>query len=372
MRVAIVHDYFIQQGGAEKVAGELHRAFPEADMYALVSYPDKLPAEIRVPVRTSFLQNLPGMRTQFRKYFMLYPLGAETLDLRKYDLVLSSSSCYAKGVRRVNGTHICYCHTPTRWVWDTENYLHRDNFPTSTKAVLRAALPLLKAWDLKASKRPDYYIANSEFVARRIADCYSRPTPPVIHPPIDFDRFSQFYSTDGDYYLVLSRLIGYKRLDLAVQACTALNRKLKVVGTGPDLPKLKSMAGKSVEFLGRVSDADLGKYVSGAKALIFPGEEDFGMTPLELAAAGKPTIAYFGGGAQESLGGEGLAVFFPRQDVDDVCDAILRFENSSISSARLQSHARGFDAQHFRARMQAFVADVMSDKSTDGETLGAA
>jgi glycosyltransferase involved in cell wall biosynthesis len=358
MNIAIVHDYFIQLGGAEKVAEELYRMFPESSLFATVALPDCLPPRLAdVPIRTSWMQKLPRMKERFRFYFPLYPLGVSALDLSDYDLVISSSSAYAKGVRtRHDAIHVCYCHTPTRWIWNYQDYSRRESFGRVKHAVLPVLIECLKHWDRGASRQPDHFVANSQTVAERIQKTYQRSAQ-VIHPPIDIDRF-RASSEREDYYVVLSRLVGYKRIDLAVRACTELGRNLLVLGDGPDRKVLEEMAGPTVKFFGRVSDADVEHYVSRCRALLFPGEEDFGMAPLEVAAAGRPTIAYRAGGAVETIVEGITGAFFDEQTPESLADVIERFEKMEWSPETLRLHAERFSTPVFQERLLEFLRRV--------------
>src|SRR2546426_4543906 len=238
-------------GAAERVAEALHDSFPAAPIYTTVALPQRLPKNLRTAdIRTSPLQNLPAIESRFRHYFVLYPFAVENFNLSEYDLILSSSSGYAKGVhRRRNAIHVCYCHTPMRWVWRYEDYVARERFG----GIVRAALPLflwgLRKWDLRASRQPNYYIANSQLVARRIKKIYGREAF-VIPPPIDVQRFQMANEVD-DYYLVLSRLMPYKLIDVAIEAAKRINRRLIIIGDGPDRERLEKLADNRIEFLGR-------------------------------------------------------------------------------------------------------------------------
>ena len=357
-RIALVHDYFIQMGGAERVAEALHQIFPTSPLYTTVALAERLTPGLRdAAIHTSFMQHMPAIENKFRQYFLLYPWAVESLDLSAYDLILSSSSGYGKGVHRSkNAVHVCYCHTPMRWAWRYDDYAARENFGTFSRLALPAMLSGLRWWDLRASRQPDYYIANSQVVAARIRQIYGREAV-VIPPPIDVDRF-QPDSVVDDYYLVLSRLLPYKRIDLAIEACTKLNRPLVVIGDGPDRQRLEKMAGPNVEFLGRVSDATVKRFASRCRALLFPGEEDFGMTPLEINAAGRPVIAYRGGGALETVR-EGLTgVFFERPTSQSLMTAIEEFEQYRWDPRILRHHAEKFSYPVFAARMLEFLSKV--------------
>ena len=354
----MVHDYFTQMGGAEKVAEELYHLLPGADLFATVALRDKMPESLRdVPITTSWMQNLPRMRDLYRLYFPLYPLAVSSLDLSQYDLVVSSSSGYVKGVRvAADAIHVCYCHTPMRWVWNFDNYSSRESFAGGVKAVLPTLIRALRIWDESAARQPDHFVANSQTVATRIKRTYGRSAE-VIFPPIDIHRFRVSPEQD-DYYIVLARLVPYKRIDLAVSACTKLGRKLIVIGSGPALEGLKKEAGESIHFVGRTSDAEVEKYVSHCRALIFPGEEDFGMAPVEVAAAGRPTIAYRAGGAAETIIENVTGVFFEEQTTDDVVAAIERFEQQEWSARAIRKHAEGFSTEVFNDKFAAFLRKV--------------
>jgi glycosyltransferase involved in cell wall biosynthesis len=350
VRVAVVHDYFTQHGGAENVAGELYNLVPQADMFATVALDEYVPACIpREKLQTSWMQNLPRIADFYRLYFPLYPLGVQSLDLSPYDLVISSSSGYGKGVRtRSDALHVCYCHTPMRWVWRYDDYVSREKLTASKKFLLPVALKGLRAWDIDAARQPDQYVANSRVVAQRIRDCYGREAV-VIPPPINANRFV-LQAQQEDYYLVLARLVSYKRIDLAISACNLLGKRLVVIGGGPEIDNLRALAGPTVTMLGHVSDAEATRYATECRALLFTGEEDFGMAPLELAAAGRPTIAYRAGGALETIVEGTTGIFFDQQEVSAVADAILSFEKMSWNPDILRAHAMRFDVSQFRRK----------------------
>ena len=358
MNIAVVHDYFTQLGGAEKVAEELYSMFSGCSLFAAVALPDCMPPRLAgVPVGTSWMQRLPRMKENFRFYFPLYPFAVEALDLSPYDLVLSSSFAYALGVRtRHDAIHVCYCHTPTRWIWNFQDYYRRESFGPIQRTVLPVLIECLKYWDRGASRQPDHFVANSQAVAARIQSIYQRSAQ-VIHPPINIDRFHPCNGQE-DYYVVLSRLVPYKRIDLAVRACTQLGRKLLVLGVGPDRRILEAMAGPSVHFLGRTSDRVVEHHVPRCRALLFPGEEDFGMAPSEVAAAGRPTIAYRAGGAVETIVEGVTGAFFDQQTSESLADAIERFERMEWSPASLRLHSERFSTPVFQERLREFLRRV--------------
>ena len=370
-KIALVHDYFVQMGGAERVAEAMHDSFPGAPMYTTVALLKSLPQRLRTAdIRTSPLQRLPSMERRFRHYFMLYPFAVENFDLSEYDLIFSSSSGYAKGVRRRrNAIHVCYCHTPMRWVWRYDDYVAREGFG----GVVRSALPILlwglRKWDLRASQQPNYYIANSRLVAERIRKVYGREAF-VIPPPIDVNRFQMSLEID-DYYLVLSRLMPYKRIDLAIEACKRANRRLVIIGDGPDRARLEKLGDDRIEFLGRQPDSIVNYYLSRCRALLFPGEEDFGMAPLEANAAGRPVIAFRGGGAVETIEENLTGVFFDSPNSLALAEAIEKFESLRWNQQELRRHAEKFDRNVFAFRVLQFLGSVAPSSCADELLTGA-
>jgi glycosyltransferase involved in cell wall biosynthesis len=358
-------------GGAERVAEAMHDSFPSAPMYTTVALPHGLPARLRTAdVRTSALQRLPAIDRGFRHYFLLYPFAVEHFDLSEYDLIFSSSSGYAKGVRRRhNAIHVCYCHTPMRWVWRYEDYVAREGFSLGARLLLPLALFGLRKWDLRASQQPNYYIANSRLVAQRIKKIYGREAF-VIPPPIDVNRFHISDEID-DYYLVLSRLMAYKRIDLAIEACKRMNRRLIIIGDGPDRARLERLADDRIEFLGRQSDAVVNYYAARCRALMFPGEEDFGMAPLEANAAGRPVIAFRAGGALETVEEGSTGVFFDQPTGMSLATAIEQFESLPWNPYLLRRHAEKFDRTVFSFRVLQFLGSVAPQSCSDELLAGA-
>ena len=357
-KIAVVHDNFAQMGGAERVAEEIYQLLPGATLHTTVALPQLLSPGLRnARIRTTWMQHLPALKRYFRHYFLLYPLAIEGMNLSDYDLIVSSCFGYAKGVRkRAGAIHVCYCHAPMRWIWRYDEYSARAGFGGITRRLLPRLLSGLKRWDLRASKQPDYFIANSQFVADRIKRAYGREAT-VIPPPIDVSRF-QIAETTEYYYLVLSRLLAYKRVDLAVEACTRLNRPLVVIGDGPARAQLEKLAGRSVKFLGWQNDEAVARYAARCRALLFPGEEDFGMTPLEVNAAGRPAIAYRSGGALETVVEGHTGLFFDDPTTDSLVQAIADFETRSWDSLALRHHAEKFSRAVFAARLTEFLNAV--------------
>jgi len=294
------------------------------------------------------------MGREFRLYFMLYPWAFSSFDLSEYDLIISSSSAYAKGIKKRKGqVHVCYCHTPMRFAWRYEDYIKRQGLGPIITRSLSAFMKPLTAWDLKTVDSVDHFIANSRFVSQRIKSIYNRDSV-IIFPPVDTDRLKPS-SEDKDYFLIVSRLKAYKRIDLAVEVFSKLELPLKIVGEGPALKSLRCIAGPSVEFLGHLPDEEIGKLYAGCRALVFPGEEDFGITPIEAAAAGRPTIAYRGGGAEETIINGKTGIFFDRQDEGSLARAVERFISLRFDKNEIAAHARKFSKDVFKERIKSFL-----------------
>jgi glycosyltransferase involved in cell wall biosynthesis len=355
MRVAIVHDLLNQMGGADRMLLTFHDIFPDAPIYTSIWDPKVTDARFRaMDIRTSYMQRLPFIMRHHQPYLPLYPFVFERLDLREYDVVISSSWAFAKGiVTRPDALHICYCHTPMRWAWRYEDYISLERVGLLARAVLPPFITWLRGWDYATAARVDYFVANSPTVAARIAKYYRREST-VIAPPVDVSRF-QVASAHDDYFLVVSRLIPYKRIDLAVQAFTRLGLPLRIIGSGRSEKKLKRLAGKNIKFLGQLPDAEVRNYMARCRALIFPGEEDFGMTPVEAQASGRPVIAYGAGGALSTIIEGETGVFFAEQTVDSLVDAVRGFHDEQFDPQRIRRHAEGFDTQRFMDRLSRFV-----------------
>jgi len=362
LKVALVHDYLNQYGGAERVLEELHTLFPEAPVYTSMYWPEKMSPTIRaLDVRTSFMQHLPLVTRNHQPFLLLYPLAFEGFDLSEFDVVISNSSAFSKGVVTPPGTlHICYCLTPMRWVWNYHAYIDRERLGFMARMVLPAAISQLRAWDVATAQNVDRFLAISSTVSARIRKYYRRDSQ-VIYPPVNCDAFQLPPVRVDDYYLIVARLIPYKRIDLAVDAFTRLGIPLKIVGSGGRaLAELKSRAGRNVEFVGRVSDAELKDLYAGCRGLLFPGEEDFGIAPLEANASGRPVIAYAAGGALDTVVDGHTGVLFERQEVDHLIGAVRRAEATAWDSVELRQHARKFDRQVFRDQLLAFVGESVA------------
>ena len=368
-KVALVHDWLTGMRGGERCLEVFCELFPSADLYTLLHVPGSVsPVIERRRLVTSFLQRLPQAERRYRHYLPLFPAAVRAFDLTGYDLVLSSSHAVAKGVRVPPGAlHVCYCHTPMRYAWD----LYDDYFGPRAGAAARLLMPpvaaWLRRWDRATAAGVHHFVANSRFVADRIRRVYGRDAD-VIYPPVDVSRF-RVDETAGDYYLVVSALTPYKRVDLAVEACTRLGRRLVVVGSGPEERRLRALAGPTVEMLGWRDDARIAELYAGCRALLFPPLEDFGITPLEAMASGRPVIAFGRGGARETVvpPGEGEAptgLFFERQTVEALVEAILRFEASAqlFEPKALRRRAEAFDRPLFRERIQTYLRERLLER----------
>lgn len=355
MKVAIVHDWLIGMGGAEKVVIELHKLFPDAPIYTSVVNYEKLdPLFKEMDIRTTFIQKLPLSKKKYNRYLPLFPLAFEAIDLREFDLIISSTaSVGVKGVLRDSSSiHICYCHTPPRYAWDFyHEYLSYAG--KIQKKVIPLLMHYLRQYDQSSSGRVDYFIANSSIVKERIKKIYRREAE-VIFPPVDIERF-QLSNERDEYYLVVSRLVPYKKVDLVVQACNKLNKKLIVIGDGEESQRLKRLAGPTVEFLGYQLDEIVEEYMKKCKAFLFPGYEDFGIAPVEAQACGKPVIAFNKGGARDTVLHDKTGILFEEQTVDSLVNALIKFENTNFISEDIRSHAEQFSVSNFRENIKKII-----------------
>ena len=366
MKVALVHDYLNQMGGAERVVLALHEIFPEAPLYTSIYDPQRVDTAFQsIDIRTSFMQRLPLVKKHHQPFLPFYPFAMERLDLRGYDLVLSSSSAFGKGVvTRPETMHICYCHTPMRWCWNYDEYVEREHLGRIPRSILPFFISGLRVWDQTSSMRVDHFIANSPVVADRIRKYYRRDAV-VIPPPVEVSRFTFIPTTrPEDYFLIISRLMPYKRIDLAIEACNQLQLSLVIIGSGRDENRLKRIAGPSIRFMGRLSDQKVLYYYAHCRALILPGEEDFGITPLEAQASGRPVIAYAAGGALASVIDNVTGTFFHKQTVESLMEVLASFDEQRYDPQTIYNHALEFDQPRFRRRIQQFIAAKMSEGKT--------
>jgi glycosyltransferase involved in cell wall biosynthesis len=355
LKVAIVHDWLNQVGGAESVLEVLKDLYPGAPIYTSIYWPQAMPERYREwDIRTSWLNRLPLIKTHHQPFLPLYPLAFESIDLRGYDLVLSNKSAFCHGVITPPATvHTCYCLTPTRFLWDYHNYARHERINPVASALLSPLLRSLRLWDRAAADRVDDFVAISEIVRQRIKKFYRRDAT-VIHPPVDVGRFVVVDSHD-DYVLVVSRLIPYKRIDVAVEAFGLLGLPLKIVGDGRDRTRLEAMAKPNVEFLGRLPDHEVEQLLSRCRAFVFPGEEDFGIAPVEAQAAGRPVIAYAAGGALETVVEGVTGLFFREQTAESLAEAVAAFDERAFDSTVIRRHAEGFDRESFKSKLGALV-----------------
>jgi glycosyltransferase involved in cell wall biosynthesis len=368
VRVAIVHYWFLVPGGGERVVEVLADMYPQADFFVLFADPKSVPKSIQGrKLTTSFLNKLPLARRMNRALFPLYPLAVESFDFRGYDLVISSDSPPIKGlILNQSAVHLCYCHTPGRYLWDYYSEF-RSQLPRLIRPVYTAAAQYVRNWDFCAAQRVDQFIANSNYVAERIWKYYRRHST-VIYPPIN-TGMGYLSNTHDDYYLSVGRLVESKRIDLLIHACNKLGRRLLIAGTGREEKKLKAIAGPSIEFLGRVSAAKLPELYARCRAFLFAADEDFGIVPVEAQAFGRPVVCLGRGGSRETIldftqHTQPTGLFFKDQTAASVSDAILQFESAehSFDPQFIQDHARQFDTAVFEERMRQFVNESVSDK----------
>ncbi len=364
MKIALVHDYLVQDGGAEKVLDVLQEIWPEAPTYTLFFDPKKLPTFSGRDIRTSFLQKMPLALKKYQWYITLMPTATEHYDLSEYDVVVSSTSAFAKGIiTRPGAIHICYCHTPTRYLWsDTHSYVEELRVPRFIKSMLPPVLSRLRAWDQQAADRVDQFVANSQTVRERIKKYY-RHDAHVIFPPVDTHRF-HISPRPKTYFLTGGRLVAYKRFDLVIDACNKTGIPLKIFGSGPVQDDLRRQAKSNVEFLGKVSGDVLHDLYAEALAFIHPQEEDFGITPVESMAAGRPVIAYRKGGAGETVV-EGLSgEFIETQTWEELADHLIRFDDTRYDPKTIKAHAEKFSRERFKKEMEEFICTYSSTSGT--------
>ncbi len=357
MKVALAHEYFAAWGGAEQVTRVLHDAWPGAPVYTLFVEPRHRAALDGWEIRPSWLQRLPLGEGRHRLLLPLLPRAVESLRVEPVDVLVSSSSAFIKGLDVPEGTpHVCYCHSPTRYLWDWSAQYAREEVPLPLRPILALVLEDLRAWDRAAAQRVGRFVANSETVRERIRRYYGRDAE-VLHPPIDVGSFTLGGREREDFYLVVSRLVPYKNVDLAVRAFNALGTRLKIASDGRDRGRLERMARDNVEFLGRQPDAQLRELLALARGLVFPAEDDFGIVCVEALASGTPVIALARGGATEIVEDGVTGVLFDRPTPEALLDAVLRAESLSFHPAALRRAAMRFDLGRFRERMRAIVAE---------------
>ncbi len=382
MKIAVIHDWLVTLAGSERVLEQIVSLYPEADLFSLIDF---LPTEVRdiilkKKVRTSFIQKLPFASKHYRNYLLFFPLAVEQFDLSGYDLILSSSHAVAKGVKK-NGKqlHICYCHTPMRYVWDLrEQYLRESGLDRGFKGLLsKMILQHLRRWDFKTSDRVNHFVANSQYIADRIKRAYNRQAT-VIYPPVDVDKFI-FFDKKEEFYFTASRMVPYKKVDLIVEAFSSMpEKRLVVVGDGPDLEKVKAKAGKNIELLGFQSSDVLMDYMQRAKAFVFAAEEDFGIVPVEAQACGTPVIAFGRGGVTETVlplrnddcgmrnetNVAPTGVFFNEQTPQALREAVLIFEKNleKFDGQQIRKNAIRFSTERFQQEFKEFVDAKVAER----------
>lgn len=376
-RVALIHYWYFRRRGGERVFDVIAGMFPTADVFMILCDKQALSPHLSArEITTSSLNRLPFVRRYYRSLLPLFPHALEQFDLSGYDLVISHEAGPAKGVlTRADAQHICYCHTPMRYLWDMyHEYLATAPFGPIGRTIYQLSCHSVRQWDYLASARVDHFVASSQNSARRIRKYYGRNSH-VIYPPVELDRFRPSGRAPADFYLVVSPLVAYKRVDLAIRACNELRRELIVIGQGESAAELRKIAGPTIKFLGFQPDQVVADHYRNCRALLFPGEEDIGLTPIEAQASGRPVIAYGKGGALETvIGGypEDSApancqtgIFFGEQSCESLCEALLAFESKErdFSPSLIRSHSEQFDESHFRNSFAELVDSIQPNVS---------
>ncbi|MFH1789958.1 MAG: glycosyltransferase [bacterium] len=355
MKIALVHDYLAQDGGAERVLKAMHAIWPDAPIFVLFHDKKKIDSFNNADIRQSFLAYMPFGKTIFQWYLPLMPIATEKHNLHGFDVVISSTSSFAKGVlTRPDTLHITYCHTPPRYLWtDTHEYLDHLKHRLTVKIMLPRIIHKLRMWDKMTVDRVDHFIANSITVNQRVNKYYRRDSD-IIHPPVETKHFN-ISKNIGDYFVAGGRLVGYKRMDIAIRAFNRLRWPLKIFGTGPEEKNLRKMSRPNIEFLGKITDQQKSELLSRAKAFIHPQIEDFGITPLESMASGRPVIAFGSGGATETIIPEKTGLFFNNQSWEHLADVLLKFKDYSWNSEFIRAHAEKYDEHIFKERLKQYV-----------------
>ncbi len=359
MKLALVHDWLNQVGGAEDVLAELLKLWPDSPVYTSIHVPERMPPALNAAdIRTLWLDRLPGIHSHHQSFLPLYPLAWSGLTLRDQDVILSNKSGFCTLLRHdKRALHICYCLTPTRYLWQLDEYIERERLCAPLRHALRPLVSLLRRQDFAAAQRVHHFIAISSAVRQRIRDCYQRDST-LIFPPVDTQRFTPAAQHE-DYLLIVARLVPYKRIDLAVRAANQLGLPLKVGGSGRDLQRLRAMAGPTVEFLGRVPDEELPQLMARCRAFLFPGHEDFGITPVQAQAAGRPVIAFGAGGALDTVLPGRTGELFHEQTVESLMSTLAELDVNRYDSHAIRAHALCFDTQVFQQQMRAFVGQAL-------------
>jgi glycosyltransferase involved in cell wall biosynthesis len=363
-RIAIVHDWITNLGGAENVLLVLHDIFPDAPIFTSVFNENKMKQFKGLDIRTSFLQKIPFAKTRHQLFLNYFPRAFESFDLSGYDIVISSSHSCAKGIIPNLGTmHICYCYTPIRYAWDDSvRYLKNSNFPSILKKwYIPKVINKIRIWDRIAADRVDYFIAISELIKKRIQKYYRRESE-VIYPPFDSSKFKISDKVEN-YFLAVGRLIPYKRFDLVINTFNRLGLPLKIVGIGPEYKKLKKLANSNIEFLGFIPEGELNSIYSKCQALIFPQVEDFGIIPIETMACGRPVIALKAGGAKETIIDEVTGIFFSEQAIDALAEGVKKYQNITFDPVKIREHSLKFDVEIYKQKLISFIEKKYSEWS---------
>ncbi len=362
MKTALVHDWLVTYAGSERCLESFVNLYPDSDIFTLINFLNAEEKKVIInnkETTTSFIQKLPWAKNNHRNYLPLFPYAIEQFDLSNYDLILSSSHAVAKGVlTNANQLHICYCHTPIRYAWDlTHQYLNESNLTKGIKGfIVKSILHYIRLWDISSVNRVDYFIANSNYIAKRIKKVYNRDAE-VIYPPVDTEKF-KCESNKENYYLTASRFVPYKKIDLIVESFTKMpDKKLIVIGDGPDSQKIKSRAGKNIEFLGYQTGKTLESYLQKAKAFVFAAEEDFGIMVIEALSCGTPVIALNKGGTAETIIDLQNGIHFENQSIEDIIEAVKKFENNEdkFDSMAISGSAKKYDRKSFEQKIQNFI-----------------
>lgn len=364
LRVALVHDWLVSSGGGERVLRCFHEMFPDAPIYTLVYNDQGAPSWLQdCDIRTTYLQKWPGAKTHHKILLSFMPKAWEALDLTEYDLVISSCMSCCKGIlTRPDAVHICYCHSPIRYVWDLY-YEYLNNAGAVQRLMMPGIIHKIRQWDYLAAQRVDFFISNSDFVGKRISKFYRRDST-TIYPGARIN--GQVEDSPEDFYLVVSRFVNYKRVDIAIEACNMLNKRLIVIGSGGEEEKyLRKIAGDTIEFMGSVSDDEMDHYYSKAKGFLFPGVEDFGLTPIEAMSAGIPVLAYARGGALETVEDGKTGLFFHEQTSQCLAECILRFEKEGVSFSRSEIHdySLRFSEDIFKEKILNFIREKVHEQT---------
>jgi glycosyltransferase involved in cell wall biosynthesis len=367
MRVAFIHDWLNGMRGGERCLEALCELYPEADLYSLFHEPGKLsPTVESMRIHTSFVQKLPFVFNKYRHYLPLFPVAIEQFDLREYDLIVSLSHCVANGViTRPQSCHIGYTFTPMRYAWDLyQDYFGGERARGMSRYIIPYFMNYLRIWDTAASKRVDHFVAISKYIEKRINKHYRRPAD-VIYPPVN----TEFYTpasdeTPGEFFLIVSAFAPYKKIDLAIEAFNRLDRPLRIIGQGQDIKRLQPLAQPNIEFLGALSDEGVRDHYRRCKALIFPGEEDFGIVPVEVQACGRPVIAFAKGGILETTVQDDTAIWFHEQSADAIMAAVNDFESHTFSQTKIRDNALRFARSRFQQEMHAYIEEKLTTHNT--------